>query len=409
MLMDSFVKKSIPCTLIDLNVTKMIPNNIDEYSDFIFWTTSNNISETLEMYDVFESRNHLCVLWVENRNKYLKLCDLYNLENYQVIIGQHYSAVVLYIVNGKLDKKKFFEEKIENIARSKLTVLNTYLQNVILNGGVCEIIQGGRCNKCGDCFLHLSNLRESISYTEMFEEVNLLIEYFHVRKISIISSNFFSSETNDRNYFEHNCVGDIQYSICCCYKDIEHYFSIIKKNEKYLYSIDLYIDIYDKKKDRVFDLVALLNVRVKIHFVMFNEKSSLKQLKDNLDFLQKGKVVYAPDCLFMKEGDLEPSLKKIYEVWNIIYRRMLISEFIKLVNLENELKFPYRIRENVNFAELNDINNFISELATKQNSVMLKILKNIICREKDGDTVGSLLINTLVDERENFIKFFNIL
>lgn len=408
MLMDSFLKKNIPCILIDLNITKIIPDDIDEYSHIIFWTTYNNINETLEILHILKNKNHICLLWFESRKMYLRLGNIYKLEDYQVIIGQHYSAVVSYIVNGKYNKEMFFEKEVENVIRCRLTVLKTYLQEVILNGGLCEIIEGGQCNKCGDCFLHLSNSRNRISNTELLDEVNLLKEYFHARKISIVSTNFFALEENVRDFFENKCVRDVQYSICCCYKDIEQYFFSIKKYEKYLYNIDLYIDIYDKKKDAVFDLLALLNTRVKIHFVMFNEKSSLKQLKENLDFLQRGEVTYAPDCLFMKEGDLESPLQKIYVVWNIIYRRILFSGFIKLVHLENELKHPYRTGKNVNFIELGEINSRISGLADKQNALMLEILRTVIYREKDSDTIGSLLTNTLLEERENIIAFLSI-
>ncbi len=408
MLMDCFLKNNIPCLLIDLNITKVIPNDIDEYSDFIFWTTCNNINETLEIFDVFENKKHICILWFETKNMYLRLYDKYKLGNYQVIIGQHYSAIVSYVANSKIDNEMYFEEKAENIVRCKQTVLNTYLHEVILNGGLCEIIEGGQCNKCEDCFLHLSNSRNRISYAELLGEIILLKECFHMRKISIISSNFLASDTNVRHLFENEYVQGVQFSICCCYKDIEQYFCFIKENEKYLYNIDLYIDLYDKRKKAVFDLLALLNTRVKIHFVMFNNNCSLKQLKENLDFLQSGKVKYAPDCLFMKEGNLEPSLQKVYEVWNIIYRRIFFSEFIKLVCLENELKLPYRTGQNVNFIELDEINNRISQLADKQNILMLEILRTVICREKDSDTIGSLLNNILQEERENIIAFLSI-
>lgn len=400
-LMDSFMKRGVQCALCDYNLTNLYSRLEGKY--IIFDVTRSNIHQTLEIINNHPEVKDAYVLWFKNRKIYNLLCKKYKLEDYQVIIGEGYSNIVSYILGGSETHIAYFDTTAENLARNENTIFETYLDKILLNGGLCEILAGGQCNKCDNCFRQDVNIRESLSQGELTNEMHLLRKLYNIRKISIVNSNFFANEALTRVFQGKEYAPDIQYSICCCYKDIKENIGLIESFKESLYNIDLYIDIYSNDVEQIITLIKDMNIRVKIHFALFSEKSTEEGLIKLLTFLEKGICTYAPDCLFTKTGELTPSMMKIYIVLNIIYKRLLLSQYLELVNLENSLKREFRLGLRSDYDKLDNINTIIKEKSYQLNCLLFKLIRCVIENEKRCSSIHELLYCTVSKEKNDLI------
>lgn len=404
MLMDSFITGGYQCSICDYNLVESTP--IEENKILVFYVTIHNIKQTITLLGDYPNIVKSGVLWFPNRRIYVDLSERYRLADYKVIVGESYSEIVAYFTNGNMNNVAYFDSTCENLGRSESSIGNTYLKNILLNGGPCELLAGGYCKKCRNCLRRNINTLESLSQDALVTEINLLAKTYNVRTISIITPNFFTNEALYKVFHSKELPPQVKFSICCCYKDIKENISKIDLFKEHLYNIDLFIDIYCDEREQLIALINEKNIRVKIHFTLFTEQSTKKKLIDTLSFLEKGTCSYAPDCLFKKRGELSPSMAKIYTVLQFMYKRIFLPKYIELVDYENSLKQSFRLGERTDYDALEEINEIILARSIKLNCTLFKTIRRVIELEQKSKSIDELFYSTLSEE--NVIKYLFI-
>ncbi|MGX8796756.1 hypothetical protein ACR6HW_11850 [Fusibacter sp. JL298sf-3] len=417
MLMDYLILKGYSTKQIVMGLESYSEDDLSmqlaDIDNIIYSVNESNIHSTQRFIKIIKG---LCpqLLWFIRKKSYERTKSQIKMLDYPIIVGSDFNLITERLKNARFDEKLVIGESSVIVARKKETLSSTYLNSIVLNGGLCEIVNSRICTeKCPDCERLLNSI-DSNSNPELYNEIEIVSKYAKTRKISIVDLNILSNGNRFSSIVDMLNMSsekyNVTFSINCCYRNLLDNYCVLKNMLTSLHNIELYIDFNDPKSYEVLNKVKDLDVRIKLHFIMANESTNQIRLYKQLDYLIASNFVFNQDLLFKSEGIIDEKVHCILEVWRFLYTEFIIPEVVKLIDLENQMKLPFREGIDRRYDLLPKIDNNIKYISKELNCYTYNLMKSsAILSKQSGYDVRNTIIELLKTNKEVLVKLSKVI